>query len=165
VIHEQEKRRDPGRPAVSEVPLELQQALKAREENRAIALFESHPALVHFRVPVSRLTLLHVASARLLPRAVAWQLDHGADANAPTADGSTPLDVVGLACDIGERATVMEAVVHLLRGRGAELTPRSAILVGDDEFLRARLAEGGLAAPQDDQGWLLRLAVDCDRRC
>jgi len=163
VIVEVEKRRDPGRPAVSDVPLALQHALRARHEDRAIALLESHPDLVHFQVPVSRRTLLHVASGRLLPRTVAWLLEHGSDVNAPAADGSTPLDVVGLACDMAERAALMAAVVHLLRGWGAELTPRSAVILGDEEFLQARLAEGGLAAPRDEHGWLLRLAVDCDR--
>jgi ankyrin repeat protein len=163
VIHEQEKRRDPRRPSVYELPMPLQQALKARHEDRAIALLEGHPDLIHFQVPGSGLTLLHVASTRLLPRTVAWLLDRGADVNARAANGSTPLDVVGLACETGERAAAMRSVVHLLRGRGSALTARSAVILGDAEFLRARLAEGGLAAPQDDHGWLLRLAVDCDR--
>jgi ankyrin repeat protein len=54
-------------------------------------------------------------------------------------------------------------MARLLRGRGAELTARSAVIVGDDEFLRRKAAEDDLITPQDDRGWLLRLAVDCDR--
>jgi hypothetical protein len=55
-------------------------------------------------------------------------------------------------------------MVRLLRGRGAELTVRSAVIVGDDEFLRRKAAEENVITPQDGRGWLLRLAVDCERR-
>jgi ankyrin repeat protein len=53
--------------------------------------------------------------------------------------------------------------VQLLRARGGELTPRSAVILGDEELLRSLHAQGTLADPQDDRGWLLSLAVDWDR--
>jgi len=57
----------------------------------------------------------------------------------------------------------MAAVARLLRGRGAELTVRSAVILGEEAFLRRKAAEEDLIAPRDDRGWLLSLAVDCDR--
>ena len=87
----------------------------------------------------------------------AWLLDHSANVNAAAKDGSTPLDVVGLT---GDETT---GLIALLRARGAELTARSAVILGDEEFLRARHTQGDLAKPQDAEGWLLRLAVDWER--
>jgi ankyrin repeat protein len=54
-------------------------------------------------------------------------------------------------------------MARLLRGRGAELTARSAVILGDEAFLRRRAAEEDLMTPRDHRGWLLSLAVDCDR--
>ena len=39
-------------------------------------------------------------------------------------------------------------------------TTRSAVILGNEAFLRARHEEGNLVTPQDDRGSLLRLAVD-----
>ncbi len=54
-------------------------------------------------------------------------------------------------------------MARLLRERGAELTARSAVILGDREFLRRTHTEDDLVTPQDDRGWLLSLAVDCNR--
>ena len=66
-------------------------------------------------------------------------------------------------CDPLERTEGLTAMMRLLIDRGAELTARSAVIVGDAEFLREAHARNDLVTPQDDRGWLLSLAVDCDR--
>lgn len=66
-------------------------------------------------------------------------------------------------CGPVRRAERLADLVRLLRHRGAALSERSAVILGDVKFLRARHAEGALTTPQDAEGWLLRLAVDCDR--
>src|SRR5205807_6200407 len=60
----------------------------------------------------------------------------------------------------GER---FAAVAALLRTRGAELTARAAVALGEAEWLRAKHAEGALRNPIDDSGGLLRIAVSHDR--
>jgi hypothetical protein len=37
------------------------------------------------------------------------------------------------------------------------------VILGDDAFLRETASDKDLITPRDDRGWLLRLAVDCDR--
>jgi ankyrin repeat protein len=163
IIRDEEERREAGRPAVDEVPAELRHAIRSGDETRAIAILERRPDLVHVQNPRDGWTLLHAASALLFRRMVVWLLDHGADVNRRAKDGSTPLEVIGWRCDATERTTGLAAVAGLLRERGAELMSRSAVILGDKEFLRARHAEGALEEPLDSQGWLLGLAAEYDR--
>lgn len=163
IIREGEQRRQAGRPTPSDAPAELRRAFEAGDEDLVIDFLKRHPDMVHFRLSGSRWTLLHVASALLLPRIAVWLLDHGADGNEPASDGSAPLDVAGLHCDHSARAERLAAMAKLLRGRGAELTARSAVILDDEAFLRKKAAEEDLITPRDDRGWLLRLAIDCDR--
>jgi ankyrin repeat protein len=152
IIREEEKRREDGRPTVDEVPLELRQAVQTGDEDAAITILERHPHLIKLQMPGNRRTLLHFASANSLERVAAWLVEHGANVNARSSDGSTPLEMAG-----------SPEMVQLLRARGGELTPRSAVILGDEELLRSLHAQGTLADPQDDRGWLLSLAVDWDR--
>jgi len=163
ILREEEQRRKAGRPTADDIPPELRRALRAGDENRAIEILDQHSALIRFEMPDNRRTLLHLASALLCRRTVMWLLDHGSNVNARDRDGATPLDVVGLLCTASDRAERVPAVAELLRDRGAVLTERSAVILGDAEFVRARHAASALVAPQDDRGGLLRLAVDCDR--
>jgi hypothetical protein len=50
-----------------------------------------------------------------------------------------------------------------MRQRGVELTARTAVALGDADWLRARHAEGVLMNPILDSGGLLRIAVSYDR--
>jgi ankyrin repeat protein len=54
-------------------------------------------------------------------------------------------------------------MTRLLLERGASLTPRAAVVLGDPEFLRRKHAEEDIVTPRDDRGWLLALAVDNNR--
>ena len=162
IIRDEEERRE-AHPSPEDLVLaELRRALRAGDEVEAIEVVKRHPELIHFQMPDNGRTLLHLASALLMPRIVAWLLDHGAGVNQKTKDGSTPLEVAGRLCDVSERAKGMPALLTLLRERGAELTPRSAVILGDVDFLRSANAND-LAPPKDADGWLLRLAVDHDR--
>jgi ankyrin repeat protein len=163
ILREEEGRREVFASAEEEVIGELRRTLRADDEDRAICVLARHPELVQFQMPGNRRTVLHLASALLFRRIGAWLLDHGANVNARTADGATPLDVAGMLCDATKRLKATGAMVELLRSRGAELTARSAVILGDEAFLRTRHAAGDLLTPQDDRGWLLRLAVDHDR--
>jgi ankyrin repeat protein len=163
ILREEEQRREVFATAEDAVLGELRRALRAEDEDRAIGVLTSHRELIAFRMPGNRRTVLHLVSALLFRRIAAWLLDHGADVNAQADDGMTPLDVAGMLRNAAERAQGRAAIVELLHRRGAELTPRSAVMLGDEAFLRARHAAGELLTPQDDQGWLLRLAVDGDR--
>jgi ankyrin repeat protein len=163
IITEAEKRREAGWPSVDEVHEELRRAMQSRDEARAIAILERRPDLVLAQDRRNGWTFLHVASAMLLRRAALWLLDHAADVNARAKDGSTPLDVVGRGCTAAKRATALATVAKLLRDRGAALTARSAVILGDEAFLRARHGEGALTIPLDDRGWLLGRAAEYDR--
>jgi ankyrin repeat protein len=163
IIREEEKRREAGKPITSDIPAELHQALQSGEEDAAIAILERHPGLLGYRHPETQRAFLHIAAARLLPRVAAWLLDHGAEVNAQAADQSTPLDVAGMPCNPNRRAERLAEMTRLLRARGASLTPRAAVILGDAEFLRRKHAEEDIITPRDNRGWLLSLAVDCNR--
>src|SRR5262249_47537807 len=105
----------------------------------------------------------HIAAARLLPRVATWLIDHGADVNVQAADQSTPLEVAGILCNPNHRAEGVGEMARLLCERGASLTPRAAVILGDAEFLRRKHAEEDIITPLDDRGWLLVLAVDSNR--
>jgi ankyrin repeat protein len=137
IIEAEEKRREASPTPQDLVLAELRRALRAGDESAAIGVVKRHPELIHFQMPDNGRTLLHLASALLMPRIVRWLLDHGADVNRQTKDGSTPLDVAGRLCDVSERAKRMPALLRLLRERGAQLTPRSAVILGHADFLRS----------------------------
>ncbi len=164
IIQDAERRRAAGRPTLDDVPEQLQHALRTGDEEQAIAVLGRRPALVQFQYPQDRRTLLHVASSALFLRLATWLLDHGADASARTRDGVTPLEMVGSVRDEAARRAGVPAMTALLRERGAALTPRTAVMLGDEDSLRAFHERGVLAPPRDDRGWLLRLAIDHDRQ-
>jgi ankyrin repeat protein len=162
-IREEEKRREAGRPTTSDIPAELHKALQSGDEQAAIAVLERHPDLVAYRHSETQRTFLHIAAARLLPRVATWLLDHGTDVNVQAADQSTPLEVAGILCNPNHRAEGVAEMTGLLRERGASITPRAAVILGDIEFLRRKHSEEDIVTPREDRGCLLALAVDCNR--
>jgi ankyrin repeat protein len=102
----------------------------------------------------------------LKERLVAWLLEHAADVDRRGKEGKTPLDLA--ATGRGRRksggAEAFAAVAGMLLRRGAELTARSAVALGEADWLRARHAEGVLVNPIDwGTGGLLTIAVYHDR--
>src|SRR6202011_695669 len=69
-IREEEERRAASRPAVDALLAELRRALRAGNEDGAIALVERHPELVGFQTREGR-TVLHLTSALLFQRLAA----------------------------------------------------------------------------------------------
>jgi ankyrin repeat protein len=166
IIQEEEQQRRQTRSkaaTVSPAQDELIEAIWKGDEVRALAILESTPALIHAR-DRRGWAPLHAAAAVLNERLVAWLLQHGADANQPGPADQTPLD---LADGRGwRRASGLErypAVVGMLRQRGAELTARSAVALGEADWLRARHAQGLLENRIEGPGGLLSIAVRHDR--
>jgi ankyrin repeat protein len=163
ILQEGERQREDDGPTTADAPAGLRRAFETGDEDLVIHLLNRHPDLIDLPLFGERWSLLHIASALLFPRAAAWLLDHGANVNEPAGDGSTPLDVAGFRSDRRENAQELAAMVRLLRSRGAALTPRAAVILGDESFLRETASDEDLITPRDDRGWLLRVAVDCDR--
>lgn len=157
IMREEEKRREEGRPVAAEVPRELRRALRSHHEDDAIRILQDNPQLVTFQMPGNRRTLLHFAADNIWIQVAGWLLDHGADPDAQDEHGAVPLDLLGE----GDGASPLS---RMLMDRGAKMTLRSAVILGDIDFLKKRHAEEDIVTPRDPDGWLLRLAVDHNRR-
>lgn len=143
-------------------PAELVEVARSMDEDRVIAFFESHPELIN--VPYYKMAPLHGAAYHASDRLVTWFIDHGADVNLRDKDGPSPLELAGRSGQAS--AEQIAAIAVILLGRGAEMTARAAICLGDADWLRARHAEGALPkqlpAGQGDRG-LLQVAVEYNR--
>jgi len=160
IITEEERRRHRPAAALGERTLaELIAAFDAGDEDAILAIVGAHPDFAGMR-SADGYTPLHWAAARALPRVAAFLLERGADPGACTAKDETPFDVIGRDADSASPGSA--AAVSLLRERlrGSTIrTARSAIAAGDEAWLRAQHAAGGLAARQG----LLSHAVTVDR--
>jgi ankyrin repeat protein len=147
---------------------ELIEAMRDEDNERAVVMMESGPALIGARNR-GGWTPLHMAAAMRNDRLVGWLLDHGADVNQLGPRERTPLDVASRTrwWKPG-RPKGFTAVAAMLRQKGAELTPASAVALGEADWLRARYAESALANPAhanifDSPPGLLTIAVQHDR--
>src|SRR5580704_17873532 len=164
LIHEAEQRRREaagGEAAAADI---LCDAIARGDEEMALTLLTADPGLVHARHR-DGWTPLHAAAARLSERLVKWLLEHGADANARRQDGQTPLDRAAQARGHAPEnlAKRFAAVAALLGQHGGELTARSAVALGEADWLRARHAEGTLINSIEPAGGLLTIAVNHNR--
>ena len=73
-------------------------------------------------------------------RSVAWLLDHGADVNARASTDRRRSIVARTAVKRRESRASSRPSRRSCCARGAELTPRSAVVLGDVDLLRARHA-------------------------
>ncbi len=181
-----------GAPASAAVE-SLRQAIAEGRTADAIALMEADASLIG-ACDVYGVTPLHVAAWRHNPELVGWLLDHGASHAAlaersvpvrvpadeyPVESGKTPLDfaafVAGRAPDrpetifyFMERAHVDPALfqetARLLLEKGAELTPRAAVALGDRKAVLQMHREGRLHNEiHFVRGGLLSVAVRANR--
>ena len=147
---------------------ELNDAIRDGDEARAIAMLESEPAAVH-ACDRKGWTPLHMAAARLNERLVTWLLKHGGDVNHRGPGDRTPLDAASRVWWWKPGAPEgFTAVARLLREHGAELTPLSAVALGEANWLRARHAEAALPEAKvahvfDSPDGLLTAAVKYDQ--
>ena len=151
---------------VSPAQDELNAAIRActpQGDAQALALLEADASLIKACDRDGR-TPLHVACEVLNETMVRRLLEHRADVKRRDTQERTPLDLaVGSGWGDGPDAQAFAAVAGLLRGRGAELTARAAVALGEADWLRARHAEDALTNPIDPPGGLLTIAVRHDR--
>jgi len=154
----------------------LRQAIVEGRDAEAIALMEADPALIG-ACDMRGVTPLHRAASKHDPALVGWLLDRGALVDARNVEGKTPLDTAAVAAGWApegrdgvfyfmENAHVDPArfyeTARLLLEKGAELTPRAAVALGDREAVLRLHREGRLANEIDDVG-LLAIAVRVNR--
>jgi ankyrin repeat protein len=168
IIREEEQRRQQATSGVAAPTDELLKAIRSGNDERALALLESHPALARARHPAFDWTPLNLAAQTLNARLVAWLLDHGADVMGRARRGLMPLDAAahssgGMSEEVDRRAERFAAVAHVLLERGAELTAPAAVALGNVDWLRAKHAEGTLTNSIEESGGLLRIAVSHNR--
>jgi ankyrin repeat protein len=166
----------------------LRQAIAEGRTAEAIALLESDPALIG-ACDLDGVTPLHLAAWKHDPAMVGWLLDHGASPSALASRGAvrcdsvepgkTPLDFAAIVAGWApegrdrvfyfmENARVDPARFHetarLLLQKGAELTPSSAVALGDRETVLRLHRDGRL--PNEIQmfrGGLLAIAARVNR--
>lgn len=166
----------------------LRQAIAEGRTAEAIALMEADPALIG-ACDLSGVTPLHLAAWKHDSAMVGWLLDHGASPGAVASraamrcdspeSGKTPLDFAAIVAGWApegrdsifyfmENARVDPArfheTAHLLLEKGAELTPRAAIALGDRQAVLRLHRDGRL--PNEIQvfrGGLLAIAVRVNR--
>ncbi len=168
VIREAEQRRQAKLGATSSTADELADSIRNGNDARALAMLEVEPALLH-ACDSKGWTPLHTAAGVLNAQLVAWLLDHGADVNHRGPGDRTPLDTASRVWwwKPGPPAG-FAALARMLRDHGAELTPVSAVALGEADWLRARHAEGALHESKsaklfDSSDRLLTIAVKHDR--
>jgi ankyrin repeat protein len=145
------------------IPDELRAAYRGGDEDRAIAMLEANPALIHAHR--DGFTPLRAAAALLLERMASWLIAHGADVNAHSNSGESPLDVAGCGRGPGKTGSPeqVRGMMDLLLAHGARHTPRWAVMTGDSEWPRTRHAEATLGDPLHAGEGLLSLAVKFDK--
>ena len=146
---EQQRRQTASCPntAVSPVQDQINQAIRAGDDEGAIALLAADPGLVR-ACDRNGATPLHAAAQSGNDYMAAWLLARDADPNHSDLACLTPLDRAALAApdDFG-------AVAHRLLGAGATLTLRGAIALGNADRVRE------LLRTIDSRDALLSLAV------
>jgi ankyrin repeat protein len=192
IIEQEEERRrqemsSPGA-TVSSKTDEIHKAILQDRCEEAIRLLESDLSLVG-ACSIRGETPLHIAAWAHNPEMVTWLLDHQAavDAGAPfdvpqgtpisKVPGKTPLDYAAITAGWsahGRDFSLMEnsrkdparfhETVRLLRARGARLTPRAAVAIGDREAVLQMHRKGQLDNEiHSIRGGLLSIAVRVNR--
>ncbi len=135
---------------------EIHAAFRLRQPDDAIRILQNDLTLIG-SCDVDGVAPLHIAAATHNPRAVAWLLDHGASVDSHDAEGNTALDHAALFAGWSandrffpflENASVEPArfceTVQILRSRGAELTPRASVAIGDEHAVLQMMSQDQL---------------------
>ena len=169
-IEEEEQRRRQAmscpNSAVSPVQDQIHQAIRQGDETEALRLLAADESLVRACDRNGR-TPLHVAAASGSETLVAWLLAKGASPRKTDLDGLTPLDRAALAAHPhNDGAERFPAVARLLLERGAEMTARAAVALGDRARVRELVAANRDLLREIDwqRGGLLTVAVNHGNR-
>jgi ankyrin repeat protein len=192
IIEREEERRRQARSAsgatVGSTTDQIHKAILQDRNNEALRLLESDLSLVG-ACSLRGTTPLHVAAWAHNTEMIAWLLDHGAAVNAmapfdtplgAAAEYSanyTPLDYAAIVAGWSTRGpcagymensdkgpAAFDATVKLLRERGAILTLRAAVAVGDAKAVRKMHRDGQLTNEVHHlRGGLLAIAARVNR--
>ncbi len=168
MIREQEQRRREKLGSPNAGADDVTAAIRNGDDIRAVAMLESEPALVR-ACDRKGWTPLHTAAGMLNESLVAWLLDHRAEVNHRGPGDRTPLDAASRVWWWKPGPPEgFAAVARLLREHGADLSPISAVALGETDWLRAQHAEGALTESKmtklfDSPDGLLTIAVKHDR--
>lgn len=162
-----ERRGFRGPAGPTEATRKWQEACRSGSEEAELAVFEQHPELGEIR-PADGVTLLHQMAGRGALLLMKWLLDHGADVNAKSEQGWTPLDfaATGKAGDWIFDNEQFKKVAAFLLAHGATLSPLSAATLGRWDYLATCSKEvldgaGALeGAVKGDQLEVLRRLLD-----
>ncbi|MGA2115858.1 MAG: ankyrin repeat domain-containing protein [Bryobacteraceae bacterium] len=164
---EQLRRREGSCPNVTVSPEQekVAAAISAGDAATAVRLLDADPRLIHACGRGGAIPL-HVAAEQTDADLVAWMLERGANAGKQDLRGLTPLDRAALSADPrNSHAQRFPAVASLLVARGARLTIRGAVALGDAGQVREILrADPGLLRQTGPAGGLVTLAVNHGRR-
>jgi ankyrin repeat protein len=148
----------------------LVDAVRASDEEQVRAVLKIRPELVNtVEAWNNEHTALHYAVLCRMPAMVRVLMEFGANPHAGISPHTDATSALTIATERG-----YDEIVAIIRQfekpseseRPAMAVPaelRRALQNGDEEFLRKRHAKGELITPRDEEGWLLRLAIDYDR--
>jgi ankyrin repeat protein len=125
-----------GPTASTEVHQKLHRAFMSGSEAAMVAVYEEHPELAKM-CPADGVTPLHQMAGHGALLLMQWLLDHGADINAKSEQGWTPLDFAasGKAGGWIFDNTQFERAAKFLLEHGAQLSPLSAATLGRWDYL------------------------------
>ena len=146
---------------VSPVQDQISAAISKGDNNTAMRLLQEDPFLIN-ACDRNGATPLHIAAEQMSIELVSWLLERGAGARKIDLKGLTALDRAALAADPRDQsAQRFPEIARLLLQRGAELTIRAAVALGDESRIRDLiLANPDLLRQIDFGGGLLTLAVN-----
>jgi len=146
---------------ISPVQDQIGAAISRGDAAVAIRLLETDPSLIN-ACDRDGATPLHIAAEENNAELVAWLLELRANPRKQDARGLTPLDRAALAAHPrNENAKRFPAIARLLLERGAEVTIRAAVALGDAPRVRDLVnADPALLRQIGPNGGLLTLAVN-----
>jgi len=165
VIEEEERQRREEmscpNATVSAVQDQISSAIARGDDATAIRLLSADRTLIQ-ACDRDGATPLHIAARQHRLQLIAWLLERRANVRKKDPNGLTPLDHAALAADPrNDRAAKFPQVASKLLVRGAELTVRAAIALGDGPRVRQFIeAEPDLLRQISSNGGLLTLAVN-----
>ena len=145
---------------ISPVQNDISAAIGRGDGATAMRMLEAEPALIH-ACDRRGATPLHAAAEELNAQMARWLLERGASARKKDLDGLTALDRAAEAVDPRRNeGEAFAAVAKLLLERGAEMTPRAAVALGDGARVRElSAADPGALRQIGGGGGLVTLAV------